>query len=151
MACLSLLFIIIITTVSEVTSLYCSDQQLPASDDDLQQVTTLQYCLVDNCNIMRIDTGEELNIVYTTDSLIVTTPTDGCTSVVIAKQEIELPCLDVDTFPFQEIRFAVVMIAAVISTLTSGFIVVMTLVYKELRTTVGNLLMLHNLAKVGFR
>ena len=34
-----LLFIFTLTTVSKVTSLYCSDQQLPASgDDDLQQV-----------------------------------------------------------------------------------------------------------------
>ena len=83
MACLSLLFIVILTTVSKVISLHCSDQQLPASDDD--------DCLVDNCTIKRIDTGEELDIVYT---LIVTTPADGCTSVVIAKQEIELPCLE---------------------------------------------------------
>ena len=53
-----------------MTSLHCSDQQLPASgDDDLQQVTTLQYCLVDNCT-KGIDTGEELDIVYTTNSLI---------------------------------------------------------------------------------
>jgi len=39
MVWLTLLFIFTLTTVSEVTSLYCSDQQLPASgDDDLQQV-----------------------------------------------------------------------------------------------------------------
>ena len=50
MAWLTLLFIVILTTVSKVTSLHCSDQQLPASgDDDSQQVTTLQYCLFDNC------------------------------------------------------------------------------------------------------
>ena len=56
MACRVLLFIVIIAA-SEVTSLHCSDQQLHASargDDipNLQQVTTLQYCLVDNCTIM---------------------------------------------------------------------------------------------------
>jgi len=71
MVCLTLLFIVILTTVSKVTSLHCSDQQLPASDD--QQVTTLQYCLVDNCTTMTIDTEEEPDIVYTTDSLVVTT------------------------------------------------------------------------------
>jgi len=54
MAYLTLLFIVILTTVSKVTLLYCSDQQLPASgDDDLQQVTTLHYCQVDNCTIRR--------------------------------------------------------------------------------------------------
>ena len=62
MAWLTLLFIIV-----EVQSLNCSDQQLPASgDDDLQQVTILQYCLVNNCTIERIDAGEKLDIVYTT-------------------------------------------------------------------------------------
>ena len=72
MVWLTLLFTVILTTVSKVKSLHCSDQQLPASgDDDLQQVTTLQYCLVDNCTIMMIDAGEELDIVYTTDSLII--------------------------------------------------------------------------------
>ena len=71
MGCIALLFIVILTTVSKVTSLHCSDQQLPAiGDDDLQQVTTLQYYLVDNCTIMVIDTGEKLDIIYTTDSLI---------------------------------------------------------------------------------
>ena len=58
----------------DITSLLY--QQLPASGDDhLQQVTTLQYCLLDNCTIMMIETGKELDIVYTTDSLIVTIPT----------------------------------------------------------------------------
>ena len=98
MACFALLSIVILTTVSKVTSLHCSDQQLPASGKDgLQQFTTLQYCLVDNCTIIVIDTGEKLDIVYTTDSLIVTTPTDGHTSVVIAKLENELPCFTPST------------------------------------------------------
>ena len=67
-----------------MASFQCSDQQLPASgDDDLQQVTTLQCCLVDNCTIMMIDTGEELDIVYPTNGLIVTTPIDGHTSMMI--------------------------------------------------------------------
>ena len=106
MACLTLLFIVILTTVSKVTSLHCSDQKLPASGDDhLQQVTTLQYCLVDDCTIMKINTGEKLDIVYTTDSLIVTTPTDGHTSEVITRLDNELPCLEptnmADDYPIQ--------------------------------------------------
>ena len=120
-ACLSLLFIVILTTVSKVTSLHCSDQQLPSSGDgDLQQVTTLQYCLVDNCTIKRIDTGEEVDIVYTTDSLIVTTPTDGRTSVVIA----------------------------LITQSLSWYIIAIHLMFKELQTLFGKLLMLYNIAVV---
>jgi len=34
-----------------------------------------------------IDSGEELDIVYTTDSLIVTISTDGHTSVAIGRQD----------------------------------------------------------------
>jgi len=148
MACLSLLFIATLTTVSKVTSLHCSDQQLPASgDDDLQQVTTLQYCLVDNCTIMIIDTGEELDIVYTINSLIVTTPTDGRTSVLIAKQETELLC---PVLPFQELQFSVMMIACVLAMLTSGFVIVMHLVFKQLQTTLGKLLILYNFANVCY-
>jgi len=57
MACLAVLFIVILTII-EVTSLNCSDQQLPASGDDDQQVAAvLQYCLVDNCTIMMIKLG----------------------------------------------------------------------------------------------
>ena len=39
-----------------------------------------------------IDTGEELDIVYTTYSLIVTTLSNGYTSMVITRQESKLPC-----------------------------------------------------------
>jgi len=85
------LFIVILTKVSKVKSLHFSNQQLSASgDDDLQHITTLQYCLADDCTIKMIDTGEKLNIAYT--MLIVTIPTDGRISVIIAKQEKELPC-----------------------------------------------------------
>ena len=54
------------------------------------QVTTLQYGLVDNCTIMRVDNGEILDIIYTTDSLLVTTPRGSQISLVVAKNEAEL-------------------------------------------------------------
>ena len=65
----SLLLIAILTVASGATPLYCSDVQSPAASDtghntDLSQVTTLhiQYCIIDNCTIMRIDTGQQLDI-----------------------------------------------------------------------------------------
>ena len=55
-----------------------SNVQPPSSSDsnsssssgvrDLQ-VIPLHYCIIDNCTIMRVDTGETLDIIYTTDSL----------------------------------------------------------------------------------
>jgi len=88
-ACFSLLFIIILA-VSEVTSFSYSNQQpsSSASGDDVpgsQQVTTLQYGFIDNCTVMITGNGEKLDIVYATDSLLVATPTDGHTSVMIDK------------------------------------------------------------------
>ena len=83
----SLLLIAILIVFGGATPLYCSDVQPPAGgsghNTDLSQVTTLQYCIVDNCTIMRIDTGQQLDIVYTTKSLLIVTPKDGHTSLVI--------------------------------------------------------------------
>ena len=80
-----ILLITMLIATSGATPLYCSDVQSPASgsghNTDLTQVTTLQYCIIDNCTIMRIDTGQQLDIVYTTESLdlFTVTPKDGHT------------------------------------------------------------------------
>jgi len=146
MACLTLLFIVILTTASKVTSLHCS--QLSASGDDhLQQVTTLPYCLVDDCTIMKINTGEKLDIVYTTDSLIVTTPTDGHTSEVIVRLENELPCLNFDG-AFDNYQLAEIVEFSLI-TVVSGYIITMHVMFKELRNLLGKLLLMYNIAVVG--
>jgi len=143
MVCLTLLFIVILTAASKVTSLHCSDQQPPASgDDDPQQVTTLQYCLVDECTIKRIDNGEELDIVYTTNSLIVTTSTDGHTSsVVVAKLENELVC---STDAVMDDNVPRSIATTVMIMLVSGYIVVVHLLFRKLRHTLGKLLMLYS-------
>ena len=43
---------------------------------------------------MKIDTGQQLDIVYTTKSLLVVTPKDDHTSMVITKIDNELPCYE---------------------------------------------------------
>jgi len=93
----TLLFIAIFT-VSKVTSLSCSGQQPSgsASGDDIartQQVTILQYCFIDDCTIMRTDTGEKLNIIYTSDGYLITTLTNGHTSMMIARPDNEMLCI----------------------------------------------------------
>ena len=86
MAYVSLLLIAIFSVTSGATPLYCSDVQSPASgsghNTNPSQVTTIQYCIIDNCTIMRIDTGQQLDIVYTTESLLIVTPKGGHTSMV---------------------------------------------------------------------
>ena len=96
----TVLFILLILTAiaTQTTSLdhHCnSDVYSSASGmDDLEQPTTLQYYLVDNCTIIRNDTAQQLDIVYTTQSHLVVIPTDGQTSMLITKNDlVPLPTL----------------------------------------------------------
>ena len=65
---------------------------------DLSQVnTSLQYCMMDSCTIIRIDNGEKLEIIHTTESLLVPVQTDGHTSEIILTFENLVPCFSVHT------------------------------------------------------
>ena len=153
MAYSSLFLIAIFTVISAgAASIYCSDVQSPPAsgshDTDLSQVISLQYCIIDNCTIMKIDTGEQLDIVYATDSLLIVTPTDGLTSMVIAKIDDELPCLkyhsksDGILMAIEPVGGAVFALFVMIP---SVYIAVIHLLFKELRTLFGKLLTFYNL------
>ena len=144
MVFLSLLLISILTVGGGATPLYCSDVQSTASGGyntaDLSQVTALQYCVIDNCTIMRIDTGQQLDIVYTTKSLLIVTPKDSFTSLVIAKADDELPCLEyhntsyhVDINIFQLIQLVTTALTVVVSAYT-------LIVYLLFKTLCSNIL-----------
>ena len=155
MVCATLLLIAILTAASGATPLYCSDVQSPASgsghNTDLSQVTTLQYCIIDNCTIMRIDTGQQLDIVYTTESLLIVTPKGGQTSVVITKVENEFLCLaeyhdETDASQRTETgKFVGVLILGIPLVLVSGYVLLVHLLFKELRNLFGKLLIFYNL------
>ena len=140
MLCSIALFIVILTT-GKVTS---SDQRLSGSTsgDDVtlpHHATTLQYCYIDNCTIMRIDTGEELDITYTTDSLLVATPiTDGHTSMIITRLDDELSC------ELLGIALAIFWASALLLFLMNGCVIVVHLMIKDLRNPFGKLLMLRS-------
>ena len=147
----SLLLIVILTVASGAVSLYCSDVGSPAAsgsghNTDLSQVTTLQYCTIDNCTIMRIDTGQQLDIVYTTESLLIVTPKDGKTSMVIAKADDEFPCLEyfntVDDS--QVIQYASVTLTLLVM-LISAYTLIVHLLLKSHRSLFRKLLMFYNL------
>ena len=151
MACFPLLLITILSVASgRATLLYCSDVQSPASgshNTDLSQVTKLQYCIIDNCTIMRIDTGQQLDIVYTTESLLIVTPTSGHTSMVIAKINDELPCnkyqgsIDVGRL----IQFLIMLIFGIVLFVVSGYVFTVHLLFKDLRSLLGKLLIFYSL------
>ena len=151
MAFAGLFLIAILTVTSGATPLYCSDVQSPASgsghNTDLSQVTTLQYCIIDNCTIMRIDTGQQLDIVYTTGSLLIVAPNDSQTSMVITKIDDDLPCLKYlnTTNEIQAIQYVRSIIGLSIM-VVSAYVIIVHLLFKTFRSSLfGKLLMLHNL------
>ena len=148
----TVLFFLLIITVTQTTPLHhhCnSDVYSSASGVDyLKQPTTLQYCLIDNCTIIRNDTGQQLDIVYTTQSHLVVTPTDGQTSMLISKNDPELFCFTPNTTEddFDIIQVIGIIIITFIA-LVSGCIAVVHMMFKELRNTFGKLMMFSNIAQ----
>ena len=151
MAYLMLLITTILTVTSWATPLYCSDVQSPAAsgshNTDLSQVTTLQYCIINNCTIMRIDTGQQLDIVYTTESLLVVTPKDGHTSMVIAKMDDEMACREYQntTDDSRLGQFLLTITLILLIFLASGCVFTVHLLFKVLRTLFGKLLIFYSL------
>ena len=96
---------------------------------------------------MRNNTGEELDIVYTTDSLLVATPKDSHTSVMITRLDDELPCAVPvsEAFKFSEV-IAIFLIQStfLFLMLVDGYVFVVHLMFKKLHTVMGKLLMLHS-------
>ena len=154
MAYLCRLFLIAILAVaSGATPLCRSDVQSPASGDshhtDLSQVTILQYCIIDNCTIMRIDTGQQLDIVYTTESLLIVPPKDGCTSMMITKINDELPCLGYHNTSDDNDLNTIHVITVPLALMVSVGTLIIHILFKDLRTSLfGQLLMFYNLAIV---
>ena len=149
-----LVFLLILTTTStKTTSLHhhCNSDAYSSASGmaDLQQLTTLQYCLTDNCTIIRYDTGQQLDIVYTTQSHLVVTPTDGQTSTMfISKNDPEVFCSNPNTTDGSAIVQAIGLAVLTLITFTSGYIVAVHIMFKKLRSTFGKLLTLYNIAKV---
>ena len=151
----SLLLIAILTVAStDAAPIYCSDVQSPASgshNTDLSQVISLQYCVIDNCTIMKIDTGEQLDIVYTTESLLIVTPINGFASMAISKIDDELPCLKYhnrnDNIQIIELVGTITISLPII--MVSIYILLIHLLFKELRTMFGKLLIFYNLYVVS--
>ena len=147
----SLLLIAILAVASGATPLYCSDVQSPAGgsghNTELSQVTTLQYCIIDNCTIMRIDTGQQLDIIYTTESLLIVTPKDGHTFMVIAKLVDELPCLRYpNTMAHGQVIIQLIMCSLI--TTVSAYILIVQLLLKKFHTLFGKLLIFYNLGLI---
>ena len=109
---------------------------------DPQQPITLQYCLIDNCTIIRIDTGQQLDIVYTTQSQLVVTPTDGQTSLLICKNDPELFCPS----PNSNNQYIIRVLGLTLLILLSSYTAAVYLMFKELHNTFGKLMIIYSIA-----
>ena len=149
MNCIALFLILILTTTQSMTLRHHCNSDVYSSASGLQLVsTTLQYCLIDNCTIIRNDTGQQLDIVYTTQSHLIVTPTDDQTStMLVSKNDPELFCSSPKTNTY--LTNSQVIIKAVVLTfisLSSGYIAALHLLFKELRTVFGKLMIIYNMA-----
>ena len=143
--------IILMLTVSEIVTQECSNKQSTDGSGtlDVHQVTTIPYCFIDNCTIMRTDTGEELDIIYTIQSLLIVTPSGNQTSMVIAKKGEHLSCLIVsNNHYYHTVELVAANIIEILIILVSGTIFVIHLLFKELRNLFGMLLMFYSIVMV---
>ena len=145
----TILLVLVVLTTAQITSLHhdCnSDVYLPASGmADLHHNTTLQYCHIDNCTIVRIDTGQQLDVIYITQSLLVVIPTDGQTSMIIFKNEPQVFCSISKTTDNSTI---IQIIIAIVVAMVSGYIAAAHMIFKKLCSIFGKLIMLYNIAVV---
>ena len=93
---------------------------------------------------MMIDTGDKLDIVYTTDTLLVTTSTDDHTFVVIATLKKELPCTKPNSRAINY-HFILVVLFSILTVVTSGYIAFVHMLFKEMCNLFGKLLMLYSI------
>ena len=151
-----LALLLILTVYSEAEAQECSFQpsSVGSGVPDLQQVTTLPYCFIDECTIMRTDTGQEMDIVYTSESIVVVTASGNQISMAITVKKGEhLSCLTAKNYHnHHTIELVVGNIIEILIILVSGSIFVIHLLFKELRNLFGMLLMLYSIvmALYGF-
>ena len=112
------------------------------------KVITLQYCIIDNSTILRLDTGDQLDIVYTEYSTLVVTMKDSQTTIEVPRLYDEQICcindLPVDIVVPTPIYIYLYVWLVLILTVT-GYKIVIHLLYKKLNNPMGKLLMLYSI------
>ena len=147
----------LLLAILTITTLQWSCALMPATSEDGSgedatdsKVITLRYCIIDNSTILRLDTGDQLDIVYTEDSTLVVTMKDSQTTIEVPRLYDEQVCsMDIDDFPVDtvlpnSIYIIILVWASLLLTITS-YNVVIHLLYKKLRNPMGKLLMLYSI------
>jgi len=136
------LFLLFILAASKAEDYECPNQ-IGSGLPDYQQVTTVPYCIVDECTIVTYESRQQLqlDIIYTTDSLLVVTPAGNQTAMVIARTNEGVHCISEAQKAFQ---FLVPVTIRLVLGLVSGYIIIIYLVFKDMHTSFGLLMVLYN-------
>ena len=116
--------------------------------DTLQEMTIFQYCIIDNATIIRLDTGEQLDIVHTRNSTLMVSLNGSQTSLAIPRLQNELVCSMDDlpgkiVLPTPNYIFLSAWTAILLS--LAGYNIVTHILYKKLYNPMGKLLMLYSI------
>ena len=141
-----------------ITFPHCSCAVIPVTSesgsgvDAVEEMVTLQYCIINNSTILRLDTGEYLEVVYKRDSALVVTLNDLQTTMTVSRLNNE-PVCSMDNSPTNIVIptflyvFMSVWLAIMLS--VTGYNIAIHLLFKELRTSLGKLLMLYSFFLAG--
>ena len=110
----------------------------------------IQYCLIDDCVIKRMDTGEELNVMdVRNDTLITVARDDGHTSIFIALLPNEEYCQEIDDYADRVdtletmILLALKAVLLVLVIILSAYIIVVCFLWDNLQSSIGQLFFTH--------
>ena len=110
---------------------------------------TWQYCIVDNSTILKLDTGERLDIVYTTNNTIVVILNDSQTAIVLPRlYDDEMACskddLSVD-YVLPNSIYITLLVWSLVALSVSGRNIAIHVLHKKLNNPMGNLLMWYSI------
>ena len=141
-----------------ITFPHCSCAVIPVTSesgsgvDAVEEMVTLQYCIINNSTILRLDTGEYLEVVYKRDSALVVTLNDLQTTMTVSRLNNE-PVCSMDNSPANTIipTFLYIYISVWLAILLSvtGYNIAIHLLFKELCNSFGMLLMLYSFFLAG--
>ena len=117
---------------------------------DPPPVVTLEYCIINSSTILRLDTGEQLDIIYTKDSTVVVTMNGSQTSIAVTRPYKELVCR-MDDLP--DDMYIVVSLSSYLARVVwqilmisiTSYNIVIHVLYKKLRNPMGKLLLLYSI------
>ena len=145
-----ILLILVIFTTVQTTSLYhdCnSDVYLPASGmAALQHNVTLQYCHIDNCTIIRIDTYWTTTGYHLHYSKSASSHPRQMAKPLWSSLRVNLNCFA----PFLTLLIILLLFRfiAIFLAMVSSYIAAVHMIFKKLHSTFGKLIMLYNIVVV---